>query len=98
MSDDYAAYVGGPSQVSEHAQWETIGLRCLGAGHIEKGIEALANAGVAPSTERGRENQGNRIMGLLGIPITNVTPGMQESERRRQLYEQNALRNIASGG
>jgi hypothetical protein len=37
-------------------------------------------------------------MGLLGIPITNVTPGMQESERRRQLYEQNALRNIASGG
>jgi hypothetical protein len=54
--------------------------------------------GVAPTTERGKENQGNRIMGLLGIPITNVTPGMQESERRRQLYEQNALRNIASGG
>lgn len=54
--------------------------------------------GVMPTSAKGQENQGNKIMSLLGIPLTTITPGMQESERRRQLYEQNALRNIASGG
>jgi hypothetical protein len=54
--------------------------------------------GVMPSSERGMENQTNRLMGLFGIPLTTVTPGMKESELKRQKLEQNALRNIASGG
>ena len=54
--------------------------------------------GVMPSSERGMENQTNRLMGLFGIPLTIVTPGMKESENRRATLEQNALRNIASGG
>jgi len=54
--------------------------------------------GVMPSSERGMENQTNKLMGLFGIPLTTVTPGMKESELRRQKLEQNALRNIASGG
>lgn len=54
--------------------------------------------GVMPSSERGMENQTNRLMGLFGIPLTVVTPGMKELENRRATLEQNALRNIASGG
>ena len=54
--------------------------------------------GVMPSSERGMENQTNRLMGLFGIPLTTVTPGMKETENRRATLEQNALRNIASGG
>ena len=54
--------------------------------------------GIMPSSERGQENQVNRIMGLFGIPGVVVTPGMKETEQRRQNLEQNALRNIASGG
>ena len=90
-----AAFTGQQRQLDDGSQGVTSKLNYA----MRNLFPPIGQAeGVAPSTERGRENQGNRIMGLLGIPITNVTPGMQESERRRQLYEQNALRNIASGG
>jgi hypothetical protein len=90
-----AAFMGQQRQLEDGSQGVTSKLNYA----MRNLFPPIGQAeGVAPTTERGKENQGNRIMGLLGIPITNVTPGMQESERRRQLYEQNALRNIASGG
>ena len=90
-----AAFMGQQRQLDDGSQGVTSKLNYA----MRNLFPPIGQAeGISPSTERGQENQGNRIMGLLGIPITNVTPGMQESERRRQLYEQNALRNIASGG
>jgi hypothetical protein len=48
---------------------------------------------IFPSSTRGQENALNSRLGRLGVPLTFVTPSMKESERRRQILEQSALRD-----
>jgi len=93
--DALAAFMGQQRQMPNGGQGVTPKMN-YAASNL---FPPLGQAeGVMPSSERGMENQTNRLMGLFGIPLTTVTPGMKESELRRQKLEQNALRNIASGG
>jgi hypothetical protein len=46
-----------------------------------------------PSSTRGQENVVNSRLSKFGVPITFVTPSMREAEHRRQIMEQNALRD-----
>jgi hypothetical protein len=46
-----------------------------------------------PSSSRGQENVVNSRLSKFGVPITFVTPSMREAEHRRQIMEQNALRD-----
>lgn len=48
---------------------------------------------IFPSSTRGQENALNSRLSRLGVPLTFVTPSMKESERRRQILEQSALRD-----
>lgn len=93
--DALAAFFGQQRQLEDGSQGVTPKVN-YAASNL---FPPLGQAeGVMPSSERGMENQTNRLMGLFGIPLTTVTPGMKESELKRQTLEQNALRNIASGG
>jgi hypothetical protein len=93
--DALAAFMGQQRQMPSGAQGVTPKMNYA----MSNLFPPLGQAeGVMPSSERGMENQTNRLMGLFGIPLTIVTPGMKETENRRATLEQNALRNIASGG
>jgi hypothetical protein len=93
--DALAAFMGQQRQMQSGAQGVTPKMNYA----MSNLFPPLGQAeGVMPSSERGMENQTNRLMGLFGIPLTIVTPGMKETENRRATLEQNALRNIASGG
>ena len=93
--DALAAFMGQQRQMQSGAQGVTPKMNYA----MSNLFPPLGQAeGVMPSSERGMENQTNRLMGLFGIPLTTVTPGMKDLENRRAKLEQNALRNIASGG
>ena len=51
-----------------------------------------------PATDLYQGRQAGSILSFLGVPVRQVTPEMRDRERRRQIMEQDALRNIASGG
>lgn len=62
-------------------------------------IPPLAQAErLVPSTDIYKGRQAGSIMSWLGSPLRQVTPEMENSERRRRVYEQQALHNIAGGG
>lgn len=48
---------------------------------------------LAPTTEQGRDKLGNSLMSFLGVPVTNVSPDMQDAERWRRLKQLQDLEN-----
>lgn len=48
---------------------------------------------IFPSSTRAQENAVNSRLSKIGVPLTFVTPAMKEAEHRRQILEQNALRD-----
>ena len=51
-----------------------------------------------PATDLYKGRQAGSLMSYFGVPLRQVTPQMENQERRRRNLEQEALRNIASGG
>jgi hypothetical protein len=51
-----------------------------------------------PATDLYQGRQAGSILSFLGVPVRQVTPEMRDREKRRQVMESEALRNIAIGG
>ena len=51
-----------------------------------------------PATDLYQGRQAGSILSFLGVPLRQVTPEMRDREKRRQVMESQALRNIAIGG
>ena len=102
--------VGGPAAPVLQALASFLGQsRPMGDG--EQGVTDKFNYGVMnmlppfaqaerlmPATDLYKGRQAGSLMSYFGVPLRQVTPQMEDQERRRRNLEQEALRNIASGG
>ena len=102
--------VGGPLSPAVQALASVLGQsRELPDG--QQGVTDKMNYGVMgmipqiaqgerllPATDLYQGRQAGSILSFLGAPLRQVTPEMRDRERRRQVMENDALRNIAIGG
>jgi hypothetical protein len=110
FSDKPQQTVGGPASPVLDMLAGLLGQkRPMGNG--EQGVTDKFNYGImsmlppfaqaerlAPATDLYKGRQVGSWMSYFGAPLRQVTPEMEDQERRRKKLEQDALRNIASGG